>query len=90
MPRNAAAYDNDFFAWTKEQADLLRAGEFARLDIENVAEELEDMGRSIRRELRNRLSILTMHLLKWQYRPDTARGVGRRRLEQIPAKSNRR
>jgi hypothetical protein len=69
MPRNAAAYDEDFFAWTEEQARLLRAGEFSQLDIANVAEEMEDMGRSIRRELRNRLSVLTMHLLKWRYQP---------------------
>jgi hypothetical protein len=69
MPRNAAAYDEDFFAWTEEQARLLRAGEFSQLDIANVAEEMEDMGRSIRRELRNRLSVLTMHLLKWRFQP---------------------
>ncbi len=69
MPRNAIAYDDDFFAWAKEQADLLRAGEFAQLDIENLAEEVESMGRSARGELRNRLAVLVMHLLKWQYQP---------------------
>jgi hypothetical protein len=69
MPRNAAAYDEDFFAWTEEQARLLRAGEYSHLDAENLAEEMEDMGRSIRRELRNRLAVLTMHLLKWRYQP---------------------
>jgi Domain of unknown function DUF29 len=69
MPRNAAAYDEDFVAWTEEQARLLRAGEFALLDTENLAEEMEDMGKSIRRELRNRLAVLMMHLLKWRYQP---------------------
>jgi Domain of unknown function DUF29 len=69
MPRNAAAYDEDFFAWSEEQAQLLRAGEFSQLDVENIAEELEDMGRSIRRELRKRLAVLTMHLLKWTHQP---------------------
>ena len=69
MTRNAAAYDEDFFAWTEEQARLLRAGEFSQLDIANVAKEMEDMGRSIRRELRSGLSVLTMHLLKWRYQP---------------------
>jgi uncharacterized protein DUF29 len=39
VPRNAAAYDDDFFAWTGEQARLLRAREFSQLDIANVAEE---------------------------------------------------
>jgi hypothetical protein len=69
MPRNAIAYDDDFFAWAEEQARLLRAGELSQLDTENLAEEMEDMGRSIRRELRNRLAVLTMHLLKWRYQP---------------------
>jgi hypothetical protein len=69
MPSNVVAYESDFFAWTQEQARLLRAGEIPELDIENIAEELEDMGRSIRRELRNRLAVLTMHLLKWRYQP---------------------
>ena len=69
MARNVARYDEDFFGWTEEQARLLRTGEFAQLDIDNIAEEMEDMGRSIRRELRNRLAVLTMHLLKWRYQP---------------------
>ena len=69
MARNATAYDEDFYAWAEEQARLLRAGEFSQLDIGNIAEEVEDMGRSVRRELRNRLAVLTMHLLKWAYQP---------------------
>jgi uncharacterized protein DUF29 len=69
MPRNAVAYEDDFLAWTQEQARLLRAGEIAQLDAANVAEEIEDMGRSIRHQLRNRLAVLTMHLLKWRYQP---------------------
>lgn len=66
MPRNAVAYDDDFFAWTQEQARLLRTGEFSQIDIENVAEELESMGRSDKREIESRLEVLLMHLLKWQ------------------------
>ena len=69
MPRNAAGYEEDFVAWTEEQVRLLRAGELALLDIENLAEEIESMGRSTRRELRNRLTVLVAHLLKWQYQP---------------------
>ncbi|HZK90304.1 MAG TPA: DUF29 domain-containing protein [Stellaceae bacterium] len=69
MPRNAIAYDDDFFTWTQEQARLLRDGEFADIDVENLAEEVESMGRSVRRGLRNRLTILLMHLLKWRYQP---------------------
>ena len=66
MPRNSAAYEDDFFAWSMEQARLLRAGDFSRLDIENIAEELESMGRSDKREIESRLEVLLMHLLKWQ------------------------
>lgn len=69
MPRNTPGYDDDFFAWTQEQARLLRAGELVLVDAANVAEEIDDMGRSIRRELRRRLTVLTMHLLKWQCQP---------------------
>ncbi|HVH81803.1 MAG TPA: DUF29 domain-containing protein [Stellaceae bacterium] len=69
MPRNSVAYDEDFFAWTQEQARLLREGDFSQIDVENAAEELEDMGRSLRNELRSRLAVLVTHLLKWQYQP---------------------
>ena len=69
MPRNSVAYDDDFFAWTQEQARLLRDGELADIDVENLAEEIESMGRSVRRELRNRLALLIMHLLKWRFQP---------------------
>jgi hypothetical protein len=69
MGRNAVAYEEDYVAWTLEQARLLRSGAFSELDAENIAEELDDMGRSIRRELRSRFSVLIMHLLKWRYQP---------------------
>ena len=51
MPRNSVAYDDDFFAWTQEQARLLRKGELTDVDAENLAEEIESMGRSDRREI---------------------------------------
>lgn len=70
MSRNATAYDADFMAWTFEQAKLLRDGQLTRIDAANIAEELESMGRSERRELRSRLVVLTAHLLKWQYQPE--------------------
>src|SRR5437763_6702179 len=75
MPRNAAAYDEDFFAWTEEQARLLRAGELAEIDALNLAEEVESVGRSDRREIRSRLIVLLTHLLKWHFQPD-ARSSG--------------
>lgn len=69
MSQNSVLYDEDFFAWTVEQARLLRAGEFAAIDVDNLAEEIESMGRRDRRELKSRLSVLVMHLLKWSKQP---------------------
>ncbi|MFS8804246.1 DUF29 domain-containing protein [Synechococcus sp. R55.6] len=64
-----ALYDRDFYAWTQEQAALLRSGQWDRLDIPNLVEEIEALGRQERRELVNRLGILVGHLLKWQFQP---------------------
>lgn len=63
-------YDTDFYAWTQQQANLLRQGELAKLDIEHLIEEIEDMGMSQRRALSSRLQVLISHLLKWQHQPD--------------------
>jgi hypothetical protein len=62
-------YDRDFYAWANEQAALLRAGRLAEADLENIAEEIESMGRSEKRELNSRLRVLLMHLLKWRHQP---------------------
>src|SRR5947207_7244731 len=69
MPRNATDYEEDFYAWTVEQSRLLRSGELSAVDTANLAEEIESMGRSDRRELKSRLVILVMHLLKWRHQP---------------------
>lgn len=61
------SYENDFYSWTQEQADLLRNGQFNDLDLANLIEEIESMGRSEKRELESRLTILLLHLLKWKY-----------------------
>jgi len=66
----SATYDSDFYAWANEQAALLRSGKLSAADIENIAEEIESMGRSEKREMVNRLIVLLMHLLKWQYQPN--------------------
>ena len=62
-------YDLDFYAWTTEQAGLLRAGKLSEADLEHIAEEIESMGRSEKRELVSRLTVLLLHLLKWQSQP---------------------
>lgn len=63
------AYDQDFFAWAMDTAKLLRAGRFAEVDVAHVAEELESLGKSEKRELVSRLTVLLAHLLKWKYQP---------------------
>ncbi|MBW4488575.1 MAG: DUF29 domain-containing protein [Trichocoleus desertorum ATA4-8-CV12] len=65
-----ALYDADFYAWTQEQAKLLRAQQWNLVDVANLIEEIESLGRQERRELVNRLAVLLGHLLKWQYQPE--------------------
>ncbi|MBD2487037.1 DUF29 domain-containing protein [Aulosira sp. FACHB-615] len=62
-------YETDFYAWSQQQADLLRHQQWHQLDLSNLIEEIESLGRKERQELRNRLSILIAHLLKWEYQP---------------------
>jgi len=62
-------YDLDFFEWTAHNAQLLRAGRFHEADIQHIAEEIEDMGTSERRQLESRLEVLLTHMLKWQAQP---------------------
>ena len=63
-------YQADFYAWTQQQAKLLRNKKIEQIDWCNLAEEIEDMGRSEKRQLESRLEILIMHLLKWQFQPN--------------------
>jgi hypothetical protein len=63
-------YEDDLFAWTQEQAALLRAHAADRIDWENLAEEIESVGGRDRRELKSRLTVILLHLLKWQAQPD--------------------
>ncbi|MCC6735948.1 MAG: DUF29 domain-containing protein [Bauldia sp.] len=63
-------YERDFFAWTQEQARLLRERQPEGIDWSNAAEELDSLGRSNKTEIRSRLIVLLMHLLKWQFQPE--------------------
>ena len=60
-------YARDFYAWANEQAALLRSGDLARADIEHIAQEIESMGKTEKRELVSRLAVLLAHLLKWRF-----------------------
>ncbi len=88
-------YDRDFYAWTHEQAELLRAGRYAELSAEHLIEEIEDLGKRERRAVASRLAVLIGHLLKWQYQPEYSHRKSwratineqRRRIEQLLAES---
>ena len=68
--RETRLYDQDFNLWLAEQVTLLRQGRANELDLENLAEEVESIGRSDKREVYNRLTVLMTHLLKVQFQPD--------------------
>lgn len=68
--RPTASYEEDGYSWALEQAALLRAGRLDRIDVENLAEEIESLGKSFANELRSRYGTLVMHLLKWQFQPE--------------------
>ncbi|PZN70566.1 MAG: DUF29 domain-containing protein [Candidatus Methylumidiphilus alinenensis] len=74
------AYDIDIAAWAQEQSRLLRAGRFDILDIEHIAEEIEDVSKSEQRELASRMAVLLAHLLKWQFQPERRGNSWRRTI----------
>jgi hypothetical protein len=92
----AARYEDDVAAWAAEQASLLRAGRLEELDLQHLAEEIEDVGKSEQRELASRMVGLLAHLLKWQRQPgrrgaswqttirNQRRGIARR-LKETPS-----
>ena len=63
-------YEHDFSAWLQQQAEALRTKDWTALDVDNLIEELETLGRSERNALWSHLRILLMHLLKWRYQPE--------------------
>ncbi|MFO5468533.1 MAG: DUF29 domain-containing protein, partial [Dolichospermum sp.] len=67
---NDNLYDQDFYLWIETISKQLKAGKFAEIDLANLIEEIESMGKSEKRELKSRLIVLLMHLLKWQYQPE--------------------
>jgi predicted DNA-binding ribbon-helix-helix protein len=72
-PQSAPAdqqYEQDFYSWALRQAALLRAGRFAELDIANIAEELDTLGRAEFNSLVSALRVLMLHLLKWDQQPE--------------------
>ena len=73
MADDASLYDRDFFAWTEQQAGRIRSAASTQLNLlidwNEVAEEIEDLGKSLERELQSRLATIIEHLLKLQHSP---------------------
>lgn len=68
-PLGKLIYQSDFYKWTQLQAALLRQGKTENLDLENLIEEIESLGRSDKRALKSYLIVLLMHLLKCEFQP---------------------
>ena len=69
LEKHASLYEEDFYAWTVDQAAKLRARAHNSIDWDNAAEEIESVGNTERNEIESRLGILLAHLLKWRYQP---------------------
>ncbi len=69
MQNPASLYEQDFYAWTKQQAKLIKEKTLDKLDLLNLFEEVESMGASEVRELESRMEVLLIHLLKWKFQP---------------------
>ncbi|MGK7961129.1 DUF29 domain-containing protein [Crocosphaera sp.] len=63
-------YDTDFNLWIEATVKQLKSGDFQEIDIDNLIEKIESMGKSEKRELKSRFAVLMMHLLKWKYQPN--------------------
>ena len=70
--KNEMSYADDFYGWAHEQAARLRAGDWHALDVANIAEEIETLGRSEASALRSSLRLIAMHLLKFRFQPQRA------------------
>ncbi len=70
-------YNKDYCLWLEETVQLLREGRLTELDINNLIEEIEDMGISQKNALESNLIVLLMHLLKWKYQPEKQSGSWR-------------
>ena len=63
-------YNSDFLAWAEETVELLRSQQWQDIDLENLIEEIADLGKSQQHSLQSSLRLILMHLLKWKYQSD--------------------
>ena len=81
-PPAADLYERDSFAWTQAQARLLARRDDAALDVANLLEEVESLGRNQRDAITLRLEVLLAHLLKFRLQPERATPSWRRALRE--------
>jgi Domain of unknown function DUF29 len=67
--RTTDLYEQDFYAWAREQATLLRAGRFEELDLAHLTQEVDDLGEALYRSVRSRIRTIIEHLLKLEHSP---------------------
>jgi hypothetical protein len=70
LEKESAGYDSDFYSWSQEQGRLVREGRWSEVDRENVAEEIESLGREQFNKLESAFRVLIMHMLKWDHQPE--------------------
>ena len=70
IPNLNQLYDLDYHLWLEETAQLLKTKNFSQLDLKNLIEEIETLGRSERNKIISSLRLIYQHLLKWQYQPE--------------------
>jgi hypothetical protein len=70
LEKESAGYDSDFYSWSQEQGRLVREGRWSEVDRENVAEEIESLGREQFSKLESAFRVLIMHMLKWDHQPE--------------------
>lgn len=66
----AALYEQDYVLWLESSVNVLRQGELSQLDVSNLIEELEDMGRSQKKAVKSNTIRILQHLLKWKYQSE--------------------
>jgi len=69
MADRPTAYHEDLYAWSREQAALLRSGRLSELDALNLAEEIDDVGSAQYDKLESALAVVLLHMLKWDFQP---------------------
>jgi hypothetical protein len=94
LTKSSQLYDQDFCLWIENTTQLLKERRFSELDLENLIEEIEDMGQNKKDALESNLIIVLLHLLKWKYQPNKRSGIWqrsiiehRRRLDKAMKKS---